>query len=390
MILVSGEFPPSPGGVGSYTEQLATHLAAQGVDMSVVAVNSPADIPREPDPGYHLLRLIQPWGKAAHRQLDRMVDLADHTWVHVQYQTGAFRMNPRINLAARRWRRRGLHVAWTYHDLLPPYLLPKIGRRVRDWVTLWPARFAEVIIGTNPEDCARLHAAGFHAWEIPVPSLIPVHHGNVEDRVAIRISHGVQPGDLLLGHMGLALPGKGIQTLVKALCILRRRGEPARLMLIGGHGKQETQTDPDFHANLLRQIQMSGMQDHVIWTGYLDNETIGATMACCDMMVMPFTAGASARRSSLMACLAQGCVTLTTTPQDADLLPPDLPAVSPRNPMALANAIQETAHSAERQEKARRAAATVIEGRTWDDVIQRHLYIYKTLLDDPGSGVQEI
>lgn len=113
-------------------------------------------------------------------------------------------------------------------------------------------------------------------------------------------------------------------------------------------------------------------------------------MACCDMMVMPFTAGASARNSSLMACLAQGSVTITTTPQDARLLPPELPTVPPQRPVALANLIQETFHSPERQHKARQAAATAIQGRTWDDVIRLHLQIYETRLRDPRSGVQEI
>ncbi len=390
VILISGEFPPSPGGVGSYTAQLAAHLVAAGVDISVVAVHSPRDAPTDLDPGYNLLRLTQSWGRTANRRLHRLADSGDHTWVHVQYQTGAFHMNPRINLAARGWRQRGLRVAWTYHDLLPPYLWPKIGRTVRDWVTFRPAHFAEAVISTNPQDCARLQAAGFHAWEIPVPSLMPACHGDAEELAAVRVAYGLSPDDLLLGHVGLALPGKGIQTLVEALRVLRRRGEPARLLLIGGRAGQGTQADRDFRAGLLRQIQRSGMADWVTWTGYLDNAAASAAMACCDMMVMPFTAGASARNSSLMACLAQGSVTITTTPQDARLLPPELPTVPPQRPVALANLIQETFHSPERQHKARQAAATAIQGRTWDDVIRLHLQIYETRLRDPRSGVQEI
>ena len=120
------------------------------------------------------------------------------------------------------------------------------------------------------------------------------------------------------------------------------------------------------------------MQDYVTWTGYLDNSETSAAIACCDLMVMPFTAGASARNSSLMACLAQGSVTITTTPQESGLLPDELPTVPPHDHMKLADVIQETFSSAELQEKARQAAAVVTQGRTWDVVIRQHLRIYET------------
>jgi len=389
IILICGEFPPSPGGIGSYTAQLAARLAAAGVDISVVAVNRPWDAPREPHPGYRLLHLTRPWGTAANRRVHRIARAGAPAWVHVQYQTGAFNMNPRINLATRGWRQKGLRVAWTYHDLLPPYLLPKIGRKVRDWVTFRPAHFAEAVISTNSQDRTRLEAVGFQAWEIPVPSLMPTYHGAAEELAAVRVAYGMQPDDLLLGHVGLALPGKGIQTLVEALRVLRRRGEPARLLLIGGSTGQGVQADQAFRTGLLRQIQTSDLQDYVTWTGYLDDEAASAAIACCDMMVMPFTAGASARNSSLMACLAQGSVTITTTPQDAGLLPAALPTVPPQHPRELARLIQETFHSPEMQKTARRAAAAAIAGRTWDEVIRRHLKIYATPLGTSESGMQE-
>ena len=383
VILVTGEIPPHPGGIGNYTAQLACKLTDAGLDTTVIAVNSPLESLKNSNPGYNLVQLNKPWGQAASRWVRRLADLDDHTWVHVQYQTGAFNMNPRINLAARGWQRKGLKVAWTYHDLLPPYLFPKIGRKARDWVTLQPARFAHTVISTNPGDCARLRALGFQAREIPVPSLIPVNESTAEDLAAVRESYGVPSEDLLLGHVGLALPGKGIQTLVESLRELHRRGEPARLLLIGGTSGRGDQASPGFRAGLLRQIEMSGMRDYVTWTGYLGNAETSAAIACCDLMVMPFTAGASARNSSLMACLAQGSVTITTTPQDAELLPRELPTVPPHDHMKLADIILETFHSTELQEQARQAAIVATEGRTWDIVIREHLRIYQ-MYDQPS------
>ena len=73
-------------------------------------------------------------------------------WIHVQYQTAAYGMNPAINFAPWQWRRQGLRVAWTYHDLLVPYLFPKAGQRLRTWVTERPAHLARRTIVTNEAD----------------------------------------------------------------------------------------------------------------------------------------------------------------------------------------------------------------------------------------------
>ena len=209
VILVTGEIPPHPGGIGNYTAQLARKLAETGLNTTVLAVDSPLDSTLERDPGYNLVRLSKPWGRTANNWIRKLAGLDECTWVHVQYQTGAFNMNPGINLAARGWQKRGLRVAWTYHDLLPPYLFPKIGKRARDWVTLRPARFSQAVISTNPGDCARLQAAGFPAWEIPIPSLLPVNTSTAKELSAIRKSYGVPSEDLLLGHVGLALAWQG-------------------------------------------------------------------------------------------------------------------------------------------------------------------------------------
>ena len=93
-------------------------------------------------------------------------------WLHVQYQTAAYNMNPAIHFAVPRWQRAGLRVAWTYHDLLVPYLFPKAGDRLRRTVTIRPALSADLTVVTNEGDFEALHGVARMLAKIPIGSNI--------------------------------------------------------------------------------------------------------------------------------------------------------------------------------------------------------------------------
>ena len=118
------------GGVGDYTALIARALAEQGLRCSVItgraarasahdrALLAPAVYPA-----------IVDWGWSGWSQLVALVDDLRPDVLHIQYQTGAFGMQPALNLLPLRLRLAGLKVpiALTYHDLKEPYLFPKAG-----------------------------------------------------------------------------------------------------------------------------------------------------------------------------------------------------------------------------------------------------------------------
>ncbi len=113
------------GGVGAYTQALAQALVGLGARASVLT-STAAGTQRVED-GVTVYPRHRRWGRRAMRQTVTLAREIGADWVHVQYQTAAFRMNPSINMAPEFWHRNGLSTAWTYHDLRYPYLLPKIG-----------------------------------------------------------------------------------------------------------------------------------------------------------------------------------------------------------------------------------------------------------------------
>src|SRR5215470_407424 len=123
--LLSGEYPPQPGGVGDYTRHLGQALLARGhevfvftildfrfliLDLGLNNVNQKSKIKN----------LKSDWGWGCWRAVIAALEQTRPDVLHIQYQTGAYGMHPAINLLPWRLRRlpARLHVAVTAHDLL--------------------------------------------------------------------------------------------------------------------------------------------------------------------------------------------------------------------------------------------------------------------------------
>lgn len=404
VVLLTGEYPPLPGGVGDYTRQLALALRRRGHRVAVLTIQERRLLAYEPGDGdAEVARVMSPasldWSPRAWPAVIAALDALRPAWLHIQYQTGAYAMNAGLNLLP--WRLRSLPgrplVAVTFHDLLEPYLFPKAGR-LRRWVNQRLAADADALVATNSADAAGLeqllaqhplaHIPALHfsspsraatpsrskPFVIPIGSNIPVAPPPGYAPAAWRAARGV-PGDaLLVAYFGLLSPSKGADLLVEAL---GRLTTPWRLLLIGGGA---TAPQDIAHAAQVRaRIAELGLADRVIETGHLAPPEVSAALLAADLVALPFRDGASFRRGSLLAALAHGRPLLTTTPADladAALLAPAAALVPPGDPAALAQALARLA--AEPEARARLAAAgPIIAARfSWASIAERHEELY--------------
>ena len=378
VIFVTGEYPPQTGGVGDYTARLAATLADRNVKVAVVATNDALSRTAAATSAFAVIRCRRPWSRAARQQVDALAAAHAPSWIHVQYQTAAFRMNPGINLAPRAWRQANRYVAWTYHDLLPPYLFPRIGTQARTRITLRPALDASLVISTNRGDCRRLQAWGYRPHLIPVASNIPALACDAGTRRRTRQAWGAAEDDFLVGYFGLAQRDKGLQTLVEALRVLRQRDLAVRLLIIGGAASAADAGRRACRASVQRLIRTAGLESRVTWTGSLPAADVSRALSSCDAMALPYADGASARHGALAACLAHGCATVTTAPQQTDLLAPGVPVIPRLSFLDLADRLDALAHSAEARARARQAARASCAPRSWDAVADQHLALYET------------
>jgi glycosyltransferase involved in cell wall biosynthesis len=390
ILFITGEFPPMQGGVGAYTYQLAAALAHQSVHVSVLTsvsaavTGSTTGTDAALSAGIDIHPLITRWNWRIWRGVRELAHDLGADWLHVQYQTAAFAMNPAINLAPQRWQQAGLRVAWTYHDLLVPYLFPKAGAKLRRWVTERPAFSANLVVVTNEGDRLQLAGRAKNLVSIPIGSNVVGRRLSDDERTARRRRHGYSNRTLVIGYFGFLNRSKGGVTLVRTLQRLVQAGRDAQLLMIGDQLGASDPTNQAYLAEVGALIGELGLIDRVRWTGRQPDEEVSADLNAVDVLLMPYEDGASLRRGTLMAGLANGCAIVTTTPQAPlpELLDGrDLLYVSAGDDAACAAAVLRLADE-------RMLAATLRENAyaasrlfTWDAIAQQHLARYSMIGD---------
>ncbi len=389
ILLITGEYPPMSGGVGAYTQELGKALAQRGWRVSVLTSRHAAQPtaaseqgeagPAHSDGSITVYPHIAKWGWRVWRQAAQLGKQIGADWLHVQYQTAAFGMHPAINFATDIWRRQGRRVAWTYHDLLVPYLFPKAGAALRRWVTERPARACDLTIVTNEGDRLALEGKARTLARIPIGSNIHALNFSPAQRQAQRAQHGFDDTCLVVGYFGFLNRAKGGLILIEALAQLAARLPDVKLLMIGERVGASDPTNYPYLQQVEAAIRHCGLEDRVVWTGRQPDAVVSAELDACDVLLMPYLDGASLRRGTLMAGLAQGCAIVTTLPQSP--LPElvdghHLLYVPPGDATAAAAAVIRLARDPELAARLRANARAASAAFTWEGIAEAHERLY--------------
>ena len=388
ILFVTGEYPPMQGGVGDYTRELGRALCSLGAKVTILTSERAVQPDcAEFDDGIRVLPAIRRWDWAIWRTVRGLAADLNANWVHVQYQTAAFGMHPAINLGPWWWRRQALHTAWTYHDLLVPYLFPKAGRRLRTWTTEYPAMTADLVVVTNEGDRLQLERKGRFAVSIPIGSNIRGRKLVPRERAMRRNARGYGDGDLVLAYFGFLNRSKGGLALIKTLHQVSQQNQSVRLLMIGEQFGASDQTNLEYLQEVEKLARKLKVDNRIQWTGRQSDDEVAADLNAIDVLLMPYEDGASLRRGTLMAGLVNGCAIVTTAPQAP--LPElqhgrDVLFVAPGHIDALTEAVlsvsQDPALRALLQNNARLCSRQF----GWDEIARRHLAAYAAQ-SQPGT-----
>jgi len=353
VLFITGEYPPTPGGVGDYTANLRLALAGVGINSFVLTAGAA---------GGSDVRTVRSWGWSLLRSVPSLVEELGISLVHIQYQAGAFAMHPAVNLLPLRLRRRGIQVVTTFHDLRPPYLFPKAGR-TRSALMLRTARWSHHAIVTNPADERVLDRAAIPVTRIPIgPNLPPPRRNPVVDMRSV-------------AFFGFPARSKGIEELVRAVGAIDAERRP-EVVLIGAQGTPSGNNDvvPATEIDWLAEAH-----DVIVRrTGLLGaSETTGA-LAEAGAIVLPFRSGASQRSGSLLAALQTGRPVVSTMPGELDDLGalaalPQLLLAPTRGVESLRDAILAALH-------AEQSFSPLPEECRWQSIAARHRDLYRVML----------
>lgn len=301
--IITGEYPPMPGGVGAFSRILAETMQKQGHDIHVLSRDG-TDSQTVP------LSTIPSWGMGSITPIQEWTYKHQFDLINLQFQTAAFDMSPFVHFLPQMT---PVPMVTTFHDLRFPYLFPKAGK-LRNWIVMNLARKSAGVIATNHEDAEKLSHLP-HNTLIPIGSNIMAElHDYKRDTWRKKIGAGDKT--FLIGHFGFIKEIKGIDPLIEALAGLRKNGVPAKLVFIGGRSNSvDGSEDETYLKRLDAKIAQMGLTDLIHRTGFVAESEVAAYLKAVDVIALPFLDGASYRRGSLMAAIQYACAIITTYPQ---------------------------------------------------------------------------
>jgi glycosyltransferase involved in cell wall biosynthesis len=304
--IITGEYPPQPGGVADYTYLVAHDLAKTGAEVHVWTAPAERAGAEAGDVTVH--RSAGRWSRAdlACACLDELLDaFPQPRRLLVQYTPSAWGYKG-TNLGFCRWlgRRRGIgDEIWTMiHESAYPWrLIDKPSRLVL-------AAIHRVMLRALLRASARVyysncaHGARLKVYAparqpmiwLPVPSNVPVV---ADPEGAAGLRRRLAPaGQMILGNFGTFGDGpcRNLRRTLPPLLL----GHPERIgLLLGRNGGR---LEAELRA---KHPELAG---RLIATGGLAPEAVSLHLQACDVLVMPYEDGVSTRRGTVMAGLAHG------------------------------------------------------------------------------------
>lgn len=366
--LLTGEYPPQPGGVSDYTRSVARGLASTGDSVSIWAppLAAPQEEIRPPeldDDGVTVHRLADCFGRASLHQIGASLDQRRSPCrILVQYVPHAFGWKA-MNVPFCRWLgTRSRDSVWVmFHEVAFPIdrrqtlaqnVLGIVTRRMASLVARSAGRVFVSIPAWEPVLRQLAPSTAPIEW-LPVPSAIPV----VDDAPATaRIRAGfADGGQAIVGHFGTY--GVMTRPLLEDAMVLLLESSDCRVLLLGRGGDGVA-------ASVVNRV--AAARGRVHGTGALSARDVSVHLAACDVMMQPYPDGISSRRTSAMAGLAHGKTTVTTDGALTETLWRESAAVTlcpPGDARALASSAAMLAADPTRRARLGRDASSLYDAR---------------------------
>jgi glycosyltransferase involved in cell wall biosynthesis len=396
VLQVVGRFAPGHCGVAHYADRLCRELARVGVTATVACGSS--------SPAPERLALVVRGFPESPRGLVELVRAAwawNADWLHLQFAPGTFDRQRIVTLLpfVKRLVPGAPRVATTLHEYggwpieAPTGLRPIVARAVRiaerhgwlDRESLALLSLSDLPIVTNPDHATtiwtRSEVLGRRITVVPIGANVATSDGGDPTRDEARRWLGMRERCLALIYFGFVHPVKGVETLIRAMRLVRARLPNVVLWIVGGieslalRGAEAAGYERAVRALLVAE----GVADVVELTGYRPDAEVAQRLAAADLAVLPFNHGATLKSGTLITCLSHGLPTIATLGGSLGPLRhgEHVWLVPPRDPAALAMAIVSLATDSEQR---RRLAASALEAAShfsWEAIAEQHKQLYQ-------------
>lgn len=140
---------------------------------------------------------------------------------------------------------------------------------------------------------------------VPIHNATIVHNAiDIRSFTLARVARVMPRSPIRILYAGRLASDKGVDILIPALGILRDRGQPAHLTILGGG-------TPDYVARLRQQAIAFKVSDYISMVGRVSRDGVPKWMAQCDVLVVP-SIGPDSLPRVVQEAMAMGLVVLAT------------------------------------------------------------------------------
>jgi glycosyltransferase involved in cell wall biosynthesis len=275
-------------GIGHYTENLAAHIlrSRPQLELRLFALSLRA--------GHRLKRTSPPLEGVEVKGYNLPANFLYYTWwkrtdsFPAESLLGDFDIFHATNYQAPALR--GARLVSTVHDINFVRFPEMQSKGIRRFISSLPAllRRSRMVLADSHFTAGELA----DVYEIPPEKVKVVYPGldpvfleeppEVETDMALR-AYGLEPP--YLAYIGNLHPRKNLVTLLEAFSLLRERGLEHRLAVIGGGGLGRLNNTE--YRKLMFRVEDLGLQEEVIFTGYVPDERLKSLLVRADMLVFP-------------------------------------------------------------------------------------------------------
>jgi len=327
--------------------------------------------------GYQVHPTVESWGLGNVSGLCGQILELEPDIVHVQNPTVKYNswrsLLMSMVIAALKRRKPGLCVVLTQHDIA-------IGRglfRRRYGPAL---RRADAVLVSNQRDYQAVIGQGVDPGKVHL-ARVSAHFAppgrSADRRSAARASLNIADDMHCLMYFGYVHPGRNIDTLVRAVGLLRAAGRPVCAVIAGGPYRRAER----YYRRCQRLARDLGVADHISWTGFAGEEQVLECLAAADVFVSLPERGADMRNTSIITAILAELPVITTRNRryyvDADMDGFGCTYVDPHDAAALAEAVRRIAENPPTAEVLRQRAKALAPERIWAGHIDVSMAAYR-------------
>ncbi len=364
--MISAAYPPMVSGEATQALFLCRHLAKAGWQTHLLTSDRPNTPVSEP---FQVHAVMRDWGFGDWGRAKEVMRKVQPGVVVILYTGWLYGHHPMVTLLPMwlRWsmpttrivtiithpdgsREGKLNAASRWlHRLLRVTMKPRVSY---NFGTLLSDSHAVVALAEHfqPRLEAMDATVGRRMVVIPPAALMRLH----DMTPAIARSEGrkllhLQNGDQLAVYTGLIAPGKGLETLLRALAILQPTHPQLHLALVGGVVNEHLPHHQSYAHELDGLIDELGLRSKVHKVGPFEVEDLepSLVLAAGDVAVLPWDGGVHMNNSTVATVSAHGLPLVTTRPTELESIfreGENVLLCAPKDAGAMALAVQQVLH----------------------------------------------